>query len=276
MLSFPTPLDHFNRYNAKQELDAQFTEDIRRVIGGQGGTGSKPRGDDVGRARGVRARSPGLAAGAALSLGAPVNSSSACAEAYNFARQMKERAMGTGCPFDDHAAFVSREGPPAAHAHETVSSLVTPSEMRQAFDSAHSVGRRNRESQQKIGSAAPFDAPERSMPASSYRAAAEEATSGEPSAFADLKREAVQNRNRMAGQSDLISGGYLNGESKVSPPVGRSHGPPQVEKPLPQAILKAQMDNMGTLSQGQAAFLNAKVMSEAFRERNTRGRIQFG
>jgi len=181
-----------------------------------------------------------------------------------------------------------------AHVPEEPSRLLqplTPKQQRDAFEDARSVGRRNRDDQQKIGAAAPFDAPERTFPSSSYSAASAAVSAncgagvvlggGAPAtahvqAYADMRREAMSNKARMAGAEDLLAGGYLQSEGRMSMPVGRSSRPPQPEKLLPQAMLKVQMDGLGPISAEQAACLNARVMNEACRDRNTHVRLQLG
>lgn len=289
MVSTVTPLEHFNRFCQKQQAEAQFCEDIRHVINGGGSLGGY--GDDVGvagRQRGMRARSPGLAAGAALALGCGAAPGGQVRlphqEASDIARQLKERSRGSGCPFDDHSAF-SRQGAasPWSSTVEEPSRLLqpsAPSQQREAFEASRSVGRRNRDAQTKIGSTAPWDAPETSIPMSSYTAAArgafiEEAPAA-PAGYSEARREAATNRSRMAGSDGIISGGYLQGDGRGAP-VGRStRPPPQPAGLLPQAMLKAQMDNLGPVSKDRAAYLNSKVMSEACRERNTSVRFQLG
>mmetsp|Transcript_47426 Transcript_47426/g.135985 ORF Transcript_47426/g.135985 Transcript_47426/m.135985 type:complete len:284 (+) Transcript_47426:97-948(+) len=283
MVSMASPLDHFNRFNQKQQHEASFSEDIRNVI--TGGYGMS-RGDNVGviRQRGVRARSPGLAAGAALTLGGGGGSTGQlpCAEANEVAKQNKERSRGNSCPFDDHSAFARREAnaPPWAREEEPSRIMKPPSpkEGRQAYEASRNEGKRFRDSQQKVGSVAPWDAPETAVPVSSYAVASQGvASTSAPAASVEARREASTNRSRMKGADDLITGGYLLGESRVAAPVGRSGRPPAApDRMLPQAMLKAQMDGLGPVSQDRAAYLNAKVMNEACRERNTNARLHLG
>jgi len=317
-----TPLDHFQRFQQKDEIKAQFSEDIRHVINGGYGKGSSARGDSVGTRSsraGVRNHSPGLAAGAALALGSTARQPSQ--DAYNAAREIKERARGQGCPWDDHSAF-RREGSTGslgfgaglgseeprgrggtAARGGTPTRSMTPSRrppnLQEAYDAAgaaaRSLGKQNRDQQTRIFSAAPFDAPEAAMPSSTYAAASEALVAGPrggktvlPSgrtvpegapdqmhSYTDAKREAVSNRTRMAGMDGLISGNYLLGEGKTAIPVGRSGKPPPVGGLMPQAQLKAQLDGLGRPSEERAAYLNAQVMSEACRERNTAPRMHF-
>lgn len=322
--SLASPLDHFNRFAEKQRIEEQFTEDIRRVIhGGHAGSdnaargfaGSASRGDSAGaasRGRGMRARSPGLAAGAALALTGGLGSSgtgggtaavggadaqSAAADSHSIARKVKEHARGSGCPWDDHSAFMRRgDASPMGRTPEEPSRLLQPlmpKQQRDAFQDARSVGRRNRDDQQKIGAAAPFDAPEKAFPLSTYSAASHAVSAscgagvvpggcgGAPAAdhsqaYADMRREAISNKARMAGTDNLLAGNYLQTEGRTSVPVGRSSRPPQPERLLPQAMLKVQMDGLGAVSAEQAACLNARIMNEACRDRNTSVRLQLG
>merc|ERR1719203_995533 len=114
MTGLATPLDHFNRFNRREQLDSQFTEDIKQVIQGGYGARSDNVGVSSGRARGVRARS-----------------------------------RGSGCPFDDHGAFVRRDEGSLAAVEEPSRLLpaAAPTEQREAFQQARSVGKRNREQQ---------------------------------------------------------------------------------------------------------------------------------
>mmetsp|Transcript_38619 Transcript_38619/g.111027 ORF Transcript_38619/g.111027 Transcript_38619/m.111027 type:complete len:294 (+) Transcript_38619:50-931(+) len=290
-----TALDHFNRFQERHSREAQFSEDIRHVIhGGGGGSASSARGDGVGtssgRQRGMRARSPGLAAGATLAL-----TSGPGPDVHTMAQRNKEHARGSGCPFDDHTAFsrieagVDRSQPPTLSQH------------KEAYEVAWNIGRRNRDVQRKVGHAAPWDAPETSVPTSTYVDAISSGQAAVPLAPAATRRrgypptisdgsadpmmsyigaksEAVQHKLRMVQSSEnIISGGYLEGESRTAVPVGRSaHRPPQPERLLPQALMKAQMDSSGRPSQDRVAFLNAQVISEACRDRNSNSLLHFG
>lgn len=211
---------------------------------------------------------------------------------------MKEQARGSGCPWDDHSAFMRRSASMdcpllAARAASAEPSRLlrplTPSEQREAYEQARSGGRRIRDEQTKIGAAAPWDAPERALPLSTYGAASQAVASrgaggsenggGEvdhhAQEWADQRREAVVNKARMAGNRNILAGNYLMGEGRA-PPVGRSSRPPMPEKLLPQAMLKVQMDGLDSISAGQAACLNARVMFEACRDKSVHARLELG
>eukprot|EP00405_Crypthecodinium_cohnii_P014974 CAMPEP_0206454104 /NCGR_PEP_ID=MMETSP0324_2-20121206/20943_1 /ASSEMBLY_ACC=CAM_ASM_000836 /TAXON_ID=2866 /ORGANISM="Crypthecodinium cohnii, Strain Seligo" /LENGTH=283 /DNA_ID=CAMNT_0053924523 /DNA_START=87 /DNA_END=935 /DNA_ORIENTATION=+ len=282
MMGGTTPLDLYQKSTQKQDIQAQFSEDIRHVI--NGGYGDQSRGDNVGcstRRSGMRARSPGLAAGAALTLGGVAaagqtagSNFSGASDTHDIARQLRERNRGSGCPFDDHLAFEKHQNSrPWATSEEPVRHIRAPSPAaaQEAYAGARAVGRRNREAQLKIGSTAPFDAPETSFPESSYGAAAAgvaataaQVAAGAPTSFVEAQKEAAANRRRMAGTDNLLAGGYIQGDMRTAAPVGRSSKPPPApERMLPQAMLKAQMDNLGPVDQDRAAYLNSKVLGEA-------------
>jgi len=185
-----SPLDHFNRFQQKDDLKAQFSEDIRHVMHGGYGQGPSTRGDGIvgmSRARAAaRNHSPGLAAGAALALGSTSRTSSQ--DPHSAARGFKERARGHACPFDDHSAF-RREGSCGSLGLDAAelargsrgagARSMTPSRrpppMEDAYAAgaaARNLGRQNREQQTRIFSSAPFDAPEVALPTSTYAAAA--------------------------------------------------------------------------------------------------------
>merc|ERR1719231_2210607 len=101
------PCAYFSRFEAKQAHREQFTEDIGKIISGQQGGGYNSVGTVTLRgSAGSRTRSPGLAAGAALALGAESTAYvNPCAEARAARLQAVERSRGSSCPFDNHAAF---------------------------------------------------------------------------------------------------------------------------------------------------------------------------
>lgn len=320
----PTPLDFLQKMEKRDDMKAQFSEDIRDCFKGGYGKGSSSQGDGVGtrttRSRGVRNHSPGLAAAASLAMGSTARANSE--DPRSIARQNKEKARGQGCPFDDHNAFRSETGggvydpivggpnaeEPRGHMGTARSGggarSLTPSRSHEAFALARNAGKQNRDQQNKIFSAAPWDAPERAWAPSSYAAASEGIVAaaagtapgqtlangktllptgrtvpvGAPEQshnYTDAKREAASNRTRMAGQNGIIAGSYLLTEGKTAVPVGRSGKPPPAGGLLPQAMLKAQMDGLGAPSQDRAAFLNAQVMSEACRARNNNSLLHF-
>lgn len=248
------PTAVFGRFLDRQQRSEQFTEDIRKVIHGGGSSIA-------------RTRSPGLAAGAALALGAK----DATMDARAACRQASERARHRTCPFDDHSAFGAspadiqprpRDGPPPA-----------PNDARLAHQQALRMGKQNRELQQKVGAGAPFDAPERAV-IQSLQADAQAAVLGAECVtnFNEAQMEALRNKGRMRGTSDLISGNYLMGDSG-SAPVGRSnnsHLPRGKDVLLPQAHMKLQYDggSAASLTVQRAEYLNAKVMAESNQYRN--------
>lgn len=296
-----TPLDHFQRFAKKQEIEAQFSEDIRHVIQGGYGSGTSSRGDGVGCVgrRGVRAHSPGLAAGAALALGAtrhpgpeqPLACGSAPERAWGVQRKEQSR-----CPFDDHSAFMrsSASGLGSGGGEDALTlkpPTPTQQQQREAYEASKTVGKKNRDLQTRVFAAAPFDTPESALPSSTYRSSSEAAAAshGAPGisasggavldqmqTYSDSRREAASNRSRMTGTDGLLAGNYLLGEGRTAVPIGRSSKPPQREKLLPQAMFKAQMDGLGRPSDDRTAYLNAKVLSEACRDRNQGSLLQFG
>eukprot|EP00405_Crypthecodinium_cohnii_P039187 CAMPEP_0206545196 /NCGR_PEP_ID=MMETSP0325_2-20121206/11990_1 /ASSEMBLY_ACC=CAM_ASM_000347 /TAXON_ID=2866 /ORGANISM="Crypthecodinium cohnii, Strain Seligo" /LENGTH=234 /DNA_ID=CAMNT_0054044131 /DNA_START=94 /DNA_END=795 /DNA_ORIENTATION=+ len=234
MMGGTTPLDLYQKSTQKQDIQAQFSEDIRHVI--NGGYGDQSRGDNVGcstRRSGMRARSPGLAAGAALTLGGVAaagqtagSNFSGASDTHDIARQLRERNRGSGCPFDDHLAFEKHQNSrPWATSEEPVRHIRAPSPAAA------------QEALQETGVAA----------------TAAQVAAGAPTSFVEAQKEAAANRRRMAGTDNLLAGGYIQGDMRTAAPVGRSSKPPPApERMLPQAMLKAQMDNLGPVDQDRA------------------------
>eukprot|EP00928_Gymnodinium_smaydae_P020226 TRINITY_DN1781_c0_g3_i1.p1 TRINITY_DN1781_c0_g3~~TRINITY_DN1781_c0_g3_i1.p1 ORF type:complete len:345 (+),score=65.25 TRINITY_DN1781_c0_g3_i1:66-1037(+) len=306
------PLAHFNRFLDRQQREEQFTQDFRKLVyGGSGtaGVASDPKrgGGYAGSAasqsggygasgrRGPmpaagaggsasRTRSPGLAAGAALMMGGAAgtaggatSSAAPASDAPHLAaraacRQMVERSRRTECPFDDHGAFgasaADRQPQAARHIQAP-----EPDEAAAAGKMARSVGRHNRDLQQKIGAGAPFDAPfDREVPRSSSRSGTPTAPAVASRCFADARTEAAANRGRMRGCEDLISGNYeINRSAAASgrPPLpgGAPASRPDL---LPQAHMKLQYEggSLGGLTRERAEYLNAAVLAEGNRYRN--------
>eukprot|EP00747_Dinoflagellata_sp_TGD_P162931 gnl/TRDRNA2_/TRDRNA2_181099_c0_seq1.p1 gnl/TRDRNA2_/TRDRNA2_181099_c0~~gnl/TRDRNA2_/TRDRNA2_181099_c0_seq1.p1 ORF type:complete len:378 (+),score=67.25 gnl/TRDRNA2_/TRDRNA2_181099_c0_seq1:69-1136(+) len=157
-----------SRFIQKQQRDAQFTEDIRTLIYGGGGSqaaaqpvpGSNGQfvvGRSAGGAAGTRTRSPGLAAGATLALGSDTN---ARAEANALARQVAQRARGGSCPFDDHTLHLARDRRDGPTLPPRVPSAPDAYEAKTAFSEARTTGKTNAELQQRCGAGAPFDVTE--------------------------------------------------------------------------------------------------------------------
>lgn len=303
--SLASPLDHFEKFQQKADIQAQFSEDMRHVMTGL--TGSSSRGDGIGtrNMRGMRtmSHSPGLGAAAALALGSTARFPSVDSkDPSTIAREVRDRGRGQSCPFDDHSAF-RREG--STHslglgetargrtAGRTASPLAQR-QQREAYEASKSEGKQIRDRGTRVFGNSPFDAPEKALPLSSYAAAAEAVAAGTTGMktmlpgerkppvgaptqrpdYSEAKHAAVENRQRMAGTNGLLAGNYLTGESRTSVPVGKSGKPPPAGGLLPQAMLKAQMDKL-PVNQERAAFLNAKVMSEACRSRNSNSLLHF-
>jgi len=277
------------RFLDKQQRQEQFSEDMRKVMyngPGASSSGAPARGA---AGSGGRARSPGLAAGAALALGGvPASASEAHAEARNQCRQAIENARRPTCPFDDHSAFgacaADRAAPVRMPTHEHT-------EVVEATKAARNLGKYNRDIAQKIGAGAPFDAPETDIFApSSGSVAAGHGAAGRrghmppamPPSFTEAvtgaRSEAAANKTRMQGCQDLL-GGYENPWEKGGQHQARRTGnSPQAaphENLLPQAMMKLQYDggSVKNLTCARSEYLNAKVLAEANRERNTAERI---
>lgn len=256
------PVALLGRFMDRQQRSDQFTEDIRKVI----------HGNPVAQNAAIRARSPGLAAGAALALGAcnAAEAQAAAADSRAACRKAVERSRGSLCPFDDHSAF----GVSAAPAQRAP--LVALNDARQAHYQAQEMRRYNRDIQQKVGAGAPFDAPESCVPAVGSTAEAQRGAvlgvSQSIAAVSDARQEALRNKTRMRGAQDLISGNYLQSDSGRQP-VGRKDAtgfPPRPPDLLPQAQMKLQYDggSIANLSANRAEYLNARVLAESNQFRN--------
>mmetsp|Transcript_34667 Transcript_34667/g.80919 ORF Transcript_34667/g.80919 Transcript_34667/m.80919 type:complete len:263 (-) Transcript_34667:25-813(-) len=249
-----TPLEFYGQYVKRQQLDEQFSEDVRRVIHGGAGGAQPPSSSTPSSAK--RASSPGLRAGAALALGGP--STTAASDAHADARaarlQAVEHSRRRECPFDDHTAFqAGGSRPPKSNsAHDNDWAI--------AGQASRADCRHNRDMQRKIGAGAPFDAPEASWLDQGSRAPASNVA-----AYADSKAEAVFNKNRMQGTKDLIASDYPQGQSR-----GASNLPPRPGPLLPEAQLKVVQGGgkLSSLESGQVEYLNSRVLMEANRVRN--------
>jgi len=260
------PVALLGRFMDRQQRSEQFTEDIRKVI----------HGNPLAPAA-IRARSPGLAAGAALALGgcSAAEAQAASADARAACRKAVERSRGSSCPFDDHSAFgaspADMRSAPGVRAP-----LAALNDARQAHQQAQEMRRYNRDIQQKVGAGAPFDAPEACVPAVGSTAEAQRGAvlgvSQSVAAVNDSRLEAIRNKNRMRGAQDLISGNYLQSDSGRQP-VGRKDAgglPPRPPDLLPQAQMKLQYDggSIASLSAQRAEYLNARVLAESNQFRN--------
>jgi hypothetical protein len=77
----------------------------------------------------------------------------------------------------------------------------------------------------------------------------------------------------MRGSQDIISGGYLQGESTKSRMEARRAGslpPKPMEVLLPQAQMKIAYDggSVSGISKNKVEYINSKVLAEANRARN--------
>lgn len=246
----------------KQQRDRQFSENIKDVMFGGYGTGSRslPRSQSE-----TRTRSPGLAAGAALAL----SHNHPAAEARSAAQQNKDRERTASCPFDDHTAFIKRESALNTNALPAFFATDAVEEQKEAYENSKTMRKQFRDLQQKIGANAPFDTPETSAaPAFSIGQQAAMAGQAKPQehfqALAEACMDAKRHKAVMAGTKDLIAGHYVLGETKAE---RGSRRPPVPERVLPQAQIKAKFDGV-QLSDNSVAYLNARVASEANRERN--------
>mmetsp|Transcript_38163 Transcript_38163/g.105180 ORF Transcript_38163/g.105180 Transcript_38163/m.105180 type:complete len:289 (+) Transcript_38163:67-933(+) len=274
------PCAYFKRFADRQQRNEQFTQDMRKVMysgyGGAGGDspGARPRSGgrsaSVGNAVG-RTRSPGLAAGATLALSGGSTAAEVHAEAHAARRQAVEFSRRRSCPFDDHSAFGASVNE-FAQKTQGIPPLPTD-DARVASQASRSLGRHNRDVQQRVGAGAPFDAPDRE--GSGPNTGSGGATSGSPPAhvqaqtFVETLAEAKTYKNRMRGTEDLIAGNYVVGDGSA---VQRNRSlPPKVPIALlPQAHMKLQYDggSVRELSQQRATYLNSKVLAENNRARN--------
>lgn len=265
------------RFLDKQARQNQFSEDMRKVMY----TGP------AGGAKG-RVRSPGLAAGAALTLGnTPAFAHDANSEAHAQCRQAVENSRRSTCPYDDHSAFgasVSDRAKPVRMP------IPEKQEVAAAVQDARNLGKYNRDMGQKVGAGAPFDAPftsaftSDSLPVGDVVRRTLDAPVGRgrrcgappamplAEASAGARAEAAVNRTRMRGSQDLL-GGY---EVPWQQPGARSGSlPPRPPKHdlLPQAMMKLQYDggSVKGMTCERSAYLNSKVLAEGNRDRNMAG-----
>lgn len=269
------PVAVLGRFLDRQKRTEQFTEDIRKVIHGDGGTRILPPAAN-------RARSPGLAAGAALALGGTSagDAHMANAESRAACRKATERSRGTTCPFDNHVAF----GASPADMQSAPWQLLPHSQQdaRLAHQQAASMRSHNRDIQQKVGAGAPFDAPECYVPSIGSTALAQQAVMGasqSAAAASDARQEALRNKARMRGSQDLIAGNYIVGDSGRQPVGRRDSGglPPRPPDLMPQAQMKLQYDggSVAGLTAHRAEYLNARVLAESNQFRNESRSLQF-
>ncbi|CAE8590644.1 unnamed protein product [Polarella glacialis] len=256
------PVALLGRFMEKQQRAEQFSEDIRKVINGGSAAGASSR-----------TRSPGLAAGAALALGA-CSAAEATADSRAVYRQGAERARRSTCPFDDHSAFGA--GPSDREARPRHTPPMAP-EARFAHQDANQMGKHIREQQQKIGAGAPWDAPERGPVQSTVSAAASRvqqavAVSGAAS-YSEAHAEAKVYQQRMRGSQDIISGGYLLGDSSAA--RRQNSLPPAGKMLLPQAHFALQYNggSAKSISHHGVEYLNSKVLAESNRDRNETSRF---
>lgn len=279
------PCAYLQRFADKQSRDEQFSQDIRNVIHGPSRTSA------VGGVRTHRSLSPGLKAGAALTLhgtsaAAGINTSAAAeahAEARAVCQQMKQSALRQDCPFDDHRLLGAGPDDRTRPVRYPTGTQESRAETTRATTEARSSGKYNRDIAQKIGAGAPFDAPEPQhatfAPSRPPRPSSRERVAPSPTpTFSDARAEAEANRGRMRGCSDLL-GGYLLGDSQ--PAVQRkapgSFGTagalpprPREEKLLPQAHMALAFGGASAngLAQERVEYLNTQVLRDANRERN--------
>lgn len=281
----PDPSAFLGKFLDRQRRQEQFSEDMRSVMYGGAGASTSGVGSRASHGAAGRARSPGLAAGAALALGGmPATASEAHSEAREQCRQAVEYSRRQTCPFDDHSAFGASSSDRAAPVRVPV---MEREDVTAATQAARNMGKYNRDIGQKIGAGAPFDAPFDSGFASSSAATAAGQGSGRrgrpggaPPAIpsqthnaADARAEAAANRTRMRGQQDLL-GGYEF--PLTQPQQGRRNAslPPRPQEALlPQAMMKLQYDggSISNLTCARSEYLNSKVLAEANRDRNTAG-----
>lgn len=265
----PDPNAILGKFLDKQRRQEQFSEDMRKVMyTGPAGTA----GGAVGRVR-----SPGLAAGAALALGAtPSSAQEAHSDAHAQCRQAVENARRQTCPFDDHSAFGAGV---CDRAKPVRMPLLEHDEAGAALKDARNLGKYNRDMAHKTGAGAPFDAPfdsafsGNSVPAGRGRRAGAPPAMPLSEAVSGARAEAAANKTRMRGCQDLL-GGYTNPwEQKEQQAPRNGSLPPRPrngEALLPQAMMKLQYDggSVKGISSDRTAYLNAKVLAEANRDRN--------
>jgi len=284
----PDPNAILGKFLDRQQRNHQFSEDMRSVMYGGSVLANNLQKDRTGGAAG-RVRSPGLAAGAALALGAtPSSAHEVHAEAHAQCRQAIEHSRRQTCPFDDHSAFGASVADRQRHARMPV---LDQDDVAAASKDARNLGKYNRDISHKTGAGAPFDAPcDIDYTGGSMRtvpAAPSGRRSGAPPAMplseavGGARAEAVANRTRMRGTRDLL-GGYVNPwEQKEQQAPRNSSLPPRAPNRgdlLPQALMKVQFDggSVKGITCAQTAYLNSKVLGEANRDRNVAGRINLG
>jgi len=272
----------------KQALKNQFSEDMRKVM--YTGAGGPVAGVGTRSTAGAasRARSPGLAAGAALALGGATSAAAAdCRlEAREQCRQAVDYSRRSTCPFDDHSAF-------GANADDRAKQARLPAHDRgdvaQSVKEARELGKYNRDIGHKTGAGSPFDAPFDDTYATSANSIGVAATAGRrkcgqplpmPSgaspvladAIGDSRAEAAAHRNRNRGTSDLLGGYEFNPQYPLQEVRGRSKNlPPRPNEALmPEAFFKVQYDggSVKGITQFRTEYLNSKVLEEANKNRN--------
>lgn len=289
------PRSVFERFQDRQQRDEQFSQNMSKVMYGSYGVASATSNANTGTTRSsslcrsgntVRSRSPGLAAGAALTIGpSTTTAESQIVDNRNACRAMAEKSRGTECPFDDHRAFAT-SGESATGSRAAVPPR--PEQASAALQAAREQARQNRDLQQKIGAGSPFDAP-----GIAYVAAAGKAKQGllpaSTGSFADAQEEAARNKSRMRGTSDLISGDYIpagpagasafaaDAAARRVRGVGAGKYVPQ-EDLLPEAnfALAYQGGSLSQMTSEKAAYMNAHVLQERNRDRNSALRVHFG
>lgn len=268
------PMAVFSQFMDRQQRGDQFTQDIHKVMFPGGSDSSCPSrtraltGAAQPMQSATRTRSPGLAAGAALALGGSSSAADVHADAHAARRRAVEYARKRDCPFDDHSMFAEGVAE-IPHRSQHVPPLA-PGDARLAHQAANSIGRHNRDLQQKIGAGSPFDAPECGPVKSSSAAMSAAVAAGQPQAYVEAQAEALCNKSRMtSGAQDLLAGNYLLGNSSA---VRRNNSlPPRPgDGLLPQAHMKLQYEggSANSCTNEKMAYLNSKVLAENNRERN--------
>jgi len=279
----------------KQALKNQFSEDMRKVMytgvsGPVAGVGTRSTAGS-----GTRARSPGLAAGAALALGAaaPTAAAESRSDAREQCRQAVEYSRRSTCPFDDHSAFGANADDRAKQARLPVHDQ---DDVAQSVKDARNLGKYNRDIGHKTGAGSPFDAPFDDTYATSANciggsAPAGRRRCGQPlpmpqggspilaEAVSESRSEAAAHRNRNRGTSDLLGGYEFIPQRPVQEGRGRNNNlPPRpADQLMPEAFFKLQYDggSVKGLTQSGAEYRNSKCLEEANKVRNA-GSIQLG
>jgi len=260
------PCDVFKRFLDKQQRLDQFSENMHKVVHTGPGESAGSRGARTPKGAAGRTRSPGLAAGAVLALSGGSTPAEVHAEAHAARLQSVGHARRRDCPFDDHSAFGAKAGELGPRPQHLPAPGVEQAQM--VLQTSKSLGRQIRDHQRKIGHGAPWDAPEHE-PATSSSITAVKLAPQQSQALADAQVEMARNRSRMRGSGDLISGGYLQGDSTASrrntslPPR-----PPMELLPQAQIRLTCGGGSTASLTQSKAAYLNSVVLADSSRMRN--------